>query len=493
MADSANNERSVLNAPTHSLVEVPTPPKGKVLSSSGTSANLTRNTRVVSDRIIFVDNIADSISQQEFVEMMSEYAVRGPIVDIKFLTRTKGSSFSFVEFSNEPDGKAAILALNKKDFTTNSGKVLELRASKAENPTETVSNKNLYVKGLPRHWSNDDLKRRFRGYGSISHCRTLKRPGSSNENTGVGFVHFFNSLDAAKAIEEVDDHPADPSDPQSNLLEVKFARAKKPRQRRQTKRGGGNRGRGVVNDYNRTHMGPQWNNFGRGTGMRGGGMPGGGRGRNMRGGPVRGGYGGMPNADSLMMNSPDASYPPNEGNDTQVWAKMVEIMQNMGGLLTTPQTNQPTRSMWQNPYNMYGGSMGGNYQNYGGYPRNNNGDSALARVVSDTPQWGSPAKSHTHFTHPSGFPPSNEGHPQPLDLTPQRQNHMIPDFDSIVMSDLINKTTANYIHNLHNLNASDQRSVVMSDMLDHSTSNYIASNFNSNFNAFGDSSHTTPI
>jgi len=372
MADTENDERPI-SPPTHALVEVTHPQQGKVLSHSGTSANLTRNTRVVSDRIIFVDNIADSISQEEFVGMMSEYALRGPVVDIKFLTRTKGSSFAFVEFSSEQDGKAAILALNKKDFTTNSGKVLELRASKAENPTETVSNKNLYVKGLPRHWSNDDLKRRFRGYGSISHCRTLKRPGSANENTGVGFVHFFNSIDAAKAIEEVDDKLADPTDPTSNVLEVKFARAKKPRQRRQTKRGGkGGRG-SVVNEFNRTHMGPNWNAFGRGTGMRGG------RGRNMRGGPGRGGYGAMP-SDSL--------YPPNEGNgnlspgllksqgfgdNSEVWAKMVEIMQNMGGLLTTtPQASQPTRSMWQNPYNVYGG----NYQNYGGgYPRNNGGDS----------------------------------------------------------------------------------------------------------------------
>jgi len=343
-----------ISPPTHSLVEVsPHPEQGKVLSSSGTSANLTRNTRVVSDRIIFVDNIADSIPQQEFVDMMSEYAVRGPIVDIKFLTRTKGSSFAFIEFENEQDGKAAILALNKKDFTTNSGKVLELRASKAENPTETVSNKNLYVKGLPRHWSNDDLKRRFRGYGSISHCRTLKRPGSTNENTGVGFVHFFNSLDASKAIEEVDDQPADPTDPNSNILEVKFARAKKPRQRRQTKRGGKG-GRSVVNEFNRPHMGPNWNAFGRGNGMRGG------RGRSMRGGSGRGGYGGMP-SESL--------YPPNEGNE--VWAKMVEIMQNMGGLLTTQPQNTQTRSMWQNPYNVYGGTS---YQNYGGYPRNG-GDS----------------------------------------------------------------------------------------------------------------------
>lgn len=392
MTDQAN--KRAYSPSSHSLVEVSHPQKGKVLSSSGLSASLTRNTRVVSDRIIFVDNIADSISQQEFVDMMSEYAVRGPIVDVKFLTRTKGSSFAFVEFSNELDGKAAILALNKKDFTTKSGKVLELRASKAENPTETVSNKNLYVKGLPRHWSNDDLKRRFREYGSISHCRTLKRPGSANENTGVGFVHFFNSLDASKAIEEVDEQLADPSDPNSNVLEVKFARAKKPRQRRQGGKRGGKGGRGVMNDFNRGHMGPQWNTFGRGVGMRGGG-----RGRSMRGGPGRGGYGGMPTPDSLMMSSPDANYPPNEGNE--VWAKMVEVMmqnmgvgglltnpqtnqqtRSMGGLLTTPQTNQSQRSMWQSPYNMYGG---GNYQhqNYGGYPRNNSGDSALARVVSD--------------------------------------------------------------------------------------------------------------
>ena len=36
----------------------------------------------------------------------------------------------FVEFENEEDGRDAISALNTKDFTTNSGKVLELRASK---------------------------------------------------------------------------------------------------------------------------------------------------------------------------------------------------------------------------------------------------------------------------------------------------------------------------------------------------------------------------
>lgn len=332
MAENADNRS--FSPLQHTLVPAKSNPNaGKILSFEGTSTNLERSTRVVSDRVIFVDNIADSLSKQEFCEIVKEYATRGALVDIKFLTRTKGSSFAFVEFESEDDGRDAISALNTKDYTTNSGKVLELRASKAENPTETVSNKNLYVKGLPRHWSNDDLKRRFRAYGSISHCRTLKRPGSSNENTGVGFVHFFNALDAAKAIEEVDCQQADLNDPNSKILEVKFARAKKPRTRRSEKRGGRKpRGLDIGGPI------PNWN-FARSRG----GAPGG-RGRGLRG---RGTYGGMYGPGP----QPDAMYPPNE----EVWAKMVEMMQSL------------SMANWPNPYNVYGS----NYQNY--YPRNNDG------------------------------------------------------------------------------------------------------------------------
>lgn len=325
MAESENNSFNT----THQLVEVVSPDAGVVLSADGDSANLTRNTRVVSDKVIFVDNVADSMTKEEFVDLVKLYAKRGPIVDVRFLRRTKGGSFAFIEFSSEEDGRDAISALNTKDFTTNSGKVLELRASKAENPTETVSNKNLYVRGIPKHWTNEDLKKRFRGFGSISHCRTLKKPGNEEENTGVGFVHFFHAIDAAKAIEGVEDQPVDPEDASSTgTLEVKFARAKKPRQRNRRRRmRGRSRGQGDFGPV------PNWN-FGRprnGGGMRGhGGGRGGGMQRN------RQGNWGM--------------YPPNE----EIWAKMVEVMQNM--------------SMWQqNPYSTV---YGQNYQ-YNYNPRTN--------------------------------------------------------------------------------------------------------------------------
>merc|ERR1712079_627607 len=109
------------NAPTHQLVEVQVPNCGVVLSSDGRSANLIRDTRVVSDKVVYVDNIADSMNKPQFVQMVKEYAKRGPVVDVKFLQRTKGGSYAFVEFEAEEDGREAIAGLNTRKFTTSEG------------------------------------------------------------------------------------------------------------------------------------------------------------------------------------------------------------------------------------------------------------------------------------------------------------------------------------------------------------------------------------
>lgn len=309
MASTENYSRSF--NPTHQLVEVVAPNAGVVLSSEGDSANLTRNTRVVSDKVIFVDNIPDSVTKAEFIEMMKQFATRGPIIDVRFLNRTKGGSFAFIEFEIEDDGRDAIDSLNSNDFENNTGKFMELKATKAENPTETVSNKNLYVRGIPRHWNNEDLRNRFENFGSISHVRTLRKPGDHDGgNSGVGFVHFFSAMDAAKAIEGTDEQPVDPNDLSLGTLEVKFARAKTPRQRnRRRMRHGGGRG---YHEHGRAV--PNWNYGRQRNGMRG-------NGRGMRGNGRFGGWN---------------IYPPNE----EMWAKMVEVMQNM--------------SLWQqNPYGQF--------------------------------------------------------------------------------------------------------------------------------------------
>jgi len=330
----ANDKVNRFDPPTHTLVEVVNPQVGQILSVNGTSNGLNRMTRVVSDRVVFVDNIADTVAQEQFVDLIKEFALRGAILDVKFKTRNKGGSFCFIEFEHEEDGRQAIAHLNRTEFKTSYGKTMELRASKAENTEEAVSNKNLYVKGIPTHWNHENLKERFRNYGSISHCRVLRAPGNDSENTGVGFVHFYNGADAQKSVHQVNGQLVDPQDPGSNILQVRFARAKKPRKqqrrRKNNKRGGRDMYHSANNNYDQAV--PNWN-FGRGRMGSGRGPSGGGRG--IRGGRNQGGW---------SNNNP--MYPPNE----EMWQKMVELMQNMG----------------QNPYQqMYSGQ---NYQqqyNYG--------------------------------------------------------------------------------------------------------------------------------
>jgi len=323
---------------THQLVEVPKPTNGQILCTSGSSESLERNTRIVSDRIVFVDNIPYFVSKEEFCDLMKEYAVRAPIIDVKFLKRTKGGSFAFLEFQNEEDGREAIESINQREFHAKNGKKVEIRASVAENPTESVSNKNLYVKGIPKHWDNDDLLKMFREYGTITHCRTLKKNEGATENTGVGFVHYQNCVDAARAIENMDDKPVDPTDESLGKLEVKWARAKR---RGENRRRGGKKYKRNNREYDR--RGPGWN-------------------RNMKNG----------NRGRGNRNNRNNGYYQMNNSNEEIWAKMVELMQNM--------------SMWQtNSYNP-------NFMWQQSYPQQNNGQ--------PQPNAGIDTSSQQPFLHP---------------------------------------------------------------------------------------------
>lgn len=205
--------------------------------------------------------------------------------------------------------------LTNESLKPKTGKKLEIRASVAENPTESVSNKNLYVKGIPKFWDNDDLLKRFREFGTITHCRTLKKNESATENTGVGFVHFQNCVDAARAIENMDEKPIDPSDVSLGNLEVKWARAKR---RSDNRRRGGKKYKRNGRDYNQRGHPGSWN-------------------RNMKNGS-RGARGNRNNRNNY--------YQMNNSNE-EIWAKMVELMQNM----SMWQTNSYNPNfMWQQSY-----------------------------------------------------------------------------------------------------------------------------------------------
>lgn len=246
-------------------------PKKKVLSTAGTSRSFDRNSREISDKIVFIDNII--VEKEEFVNIVREYAIKGNIVDIRFLCRNKGGAFAFVEFESEEDGKNAIQQLDQKEFISKAGKVVFLRASTAQNPTETTSRKNLYIKNVPKKWTHEDLRTRFKGFGTITHCRVLKKNDEDVENTGCGFVHFSRWEDSQKALDSLNGQPVDPENKSLGNLDVNFARMKKntrsrrkPQGRRPMPNAGKRRGTGRDGSYKlqRRNVGGR-NNYYRGN------------------------------------------------------------------------------------------------------------------------------------------------------------------------------------------------------------------------------------
>lgn len=92
--------------------------------------------------------------------------------------------------------------------------------SAVSNPTNET---NLYIKGLPPHWSRTDLQSFFGQYGTIVDCALMLDQGRP---TGMGFVEFADSLTANRVVLECNGRVCDPLH-YSVPLHVRFAKNKK--------------------------------------------------------------------------------------------------------------------------------------------------------------------------------------------------------------------------------------------------------------------------
>merc|ERR1719433_617150 len=217
---------------------------------AGTSAGVTGLSRDVSDKVVFVDNLASTVSRERFIELFLPYARSGKLKDFKFLRHKTGAEtcYGFVEFENEEDGKRAIAELNWKLLDGRN-----IRVSRAKPPSTRVSDTNLYVEGVPLEWTDMDLCEFFSKFCSISEARVLvnRNAEGAPKSRGVGFVHCVNNEQARLAIEAIKDKANLPVE----NIQVKFAKRAKTFKRPNRGRGGtgpsfGGRGKPL----NRSHF-----------------------------------------------------------------------------------------------------------------------------------------------------------------------------------------------------------------------------------------------
>ncbi|CAL0322472.1 unnamed protein product [Lupinus luteus] len=150
---------------------------------------------------IFIKNLDKTIDHKGLYDTFSAF---GQILSCKVATDASGQSkgHGFVQFDSEEAAKNAIDKLN--GMLLNDKQVYVgpfLRKQDRDNSISTAKFNNVYVKNLSESVTDDDLKKIFGEYGTIT-SSVVMRDGDGKSKC-FGFVNFENPDDAAKAVESL--------------------------------------------------------------------------------------------------------------------------------------------------------------------------------------------------------------------------------------------------------------------------------------------------
>ncbi|KAJ9175294.1 hypothetical protein P3X46_013864 [Hevea brasiliensis] len=148
---------------------------------------------------IFIKNLDKAIDHKGLHDTFSAF---GNILSCKVATDFSGQSkgYGFVQFDNEESAQKAIEKLN--GMLLNDKQVYVgpfLRKQERENANDKTRFNNVFVKNLSEAITEDELKKIFGEFGTITSA-VLMRDGDGKTKC-FGFVNFENADDAARAVE----------------------------------------------------------------------------------------------------------------------------------------------------------------------------------------------------------------------------------------------------------------------------------------------------
>ena len=169
---------------------------------------------------IFIKNLHKDIDSKV---LFDTFSIFGNIVSCKVVTDDEGNSkgFGFVHFETKEAAKSAIEKVNgnaiNKQVVYVSQFVNDTRRNAARKWT------NLYVKNIPKNWSEEDLAKRFETCGKIASLLIKKDP--EGKSKGFGFVDYEEHESAKDAVEKIDG--TEVPIPAEEIAEMKKKRAER--------------------------------------------------------------------------------------------------------------------------------------------------------------------------------------------------------------------------------------------------------------------------
>ena len=113
---------------------------------------------------IFVKNVNKEVTPREFDEYFSKF---GTIISAKIAEDEEGESmgYGFVLYDNEESAKKAIAECHGQNWKNKKLYVCQFQKNR---PRKPLRYNNLYVRNIPKNWSEEDVRNYFSKYGEIS-------------------------------------------------------------------------------------------------------------------------------------------------------------------------------------------------------------------------------------------------------------------------------------------------------------------------------------
>ncbi|XP_063853951.1 ELAV-like protein 3 isoform X3 [Scylla paramamosain] len=168
---------------------------------------------------LIVNYLPQNMTQEEIRSLFSSIGELESCKLIRDKVTGQSLGYGFVNYVRQDDAERAINQLNGLRLQNKTIKVSYARPS-----SEAIKGANLYVSGLPKSMTQQDLENMFRPYGSIITsrilCDNITGEMHSGLSKGVGFIRFDQRIEAERAIQKlngtVPDGAAEP-------ITVKFA------------------------------------------------------------------------------------------------------------------------------------------------------------------------------------------------------------------------------------------------------------------------------
>jgi ELAV/HuD family splicing factor len=108
--------------------------------------------------------------------------------------------YGFVKYKTDDAAAKAIEIMNGQSVENK-----QLKVSLARPASPSIQQANLYVAGLPKHYTKADLEQMFLPYGALIEAKILLDP-ATGVSRGVGFVRFASKDQAQIAIDSLNNH-----------------------------------------------------------------------------------------------------------------------------------------------------------------------------------------------------------------------------------------------------------------------------------------------